>query len=47
MKANKEYYLNYRHIFLSMGYSQEVKELDNYFEIVLIYDKRGHLKFIK
>ena len=47
MKANKEYYLNFRDIFLSMGYSQEVKELDNYFEIVLIYDKRGRLKYIK
>tara|TARA_R110002020_G_scaffold17516_10_gene61457 strand:- start:654 stop:797 length:144 start_codon:yes stop_codon:yes gene_type:complete len=47
MKANKEYYLNYRDIFIIRGYNQEVKQLDNHFEIVLIYDKRGHLKFIK
>tara|TARA_R110001599_G_scaffold189992_2_gene384896 strand:+ start:2753 stop:2896 length:144 start_codon:yes stop_codon:yes gene_type:complete len=47
MKANKNYYLNYRDLFLSMGYNQEVKQLDNHFEIVLIYDNRGHLKFIK
>ena len=47
MKATKDYYLNYRGIFLSMGYDQEVKMLDNHFEIVLIYNKRGQLKFIK
>ena len=47
MKANKEYYLKYRQLFVISGYSQEVKQLDNHFEIVLIYNKRGHLKYIK
>ena len=47
MKATKEYYLRFRSVFLQMGYGNEVKELDNYFNLVLIYNKQGQLKYIK
>ena len=47
MKATKEYYLSLRSTFLQMGYVQEVKELDNHFELVLIYNKHGKLKYIR
>jgi hypothetical protein len=47
MKATKEYYLRLRSTFLQMGYGQEVKKLDNHFNLVLIYNKNGKLKYIK
>ena len=47
MKASKEYYLKVRSVFLRMGYGDEVKKLDNHFNLVLIYNKNGQLKFIR
>ena len=47
MKATKEYYLKLRATFLRMGYGDEVKKLDNHFELVLIYNKNGQLKYIR
>ncbi len=46
MKANKQYYLKFRKLFVRMGYDTEVKQLDNHFNITLIYDKNNALRYI-
>lgn len=46
MKANKEYYLRFRKLFISMGYNTEVKMLDNHYSLTLIYDNNNTLKYI-
>lgn len=42
---SKEYYISVRHIFLMMGYQQEVQQLDVHYNMVFLYDRNG--KFIK
>lgn len=46
MKANKQYYLKFRKLFIRMGYDQEVKKLDNHFNLTLIYNKNNALIYI-
>ena len=43
MKANKQYYLSFRSLFIRMGYNYEVLKLDSYFKVTLIHDKQGRL----
>jgi hypothetical protein len=46
MTATKEYYLRLRSMFLQMGFSTEVKRLDNHFELIFIHNKKGQIKKI-
>jgi len=43
MKANKEYYLKMRGLFLRMGFIVEVNQLDIHFKINFLYNKRNQL----
>lgn len=42
---SKEYYLKYRQTFITLGYSQEVQQLDVYYNLVFLFDKDN--RFIK
>jgi len=39
----KEYYLQYRNLFLSLGYHNEVIQLDVHYELTMVYDQKGVL----
>ena len=43
MKADRNYYLKYRHLFQMMNLHWEVKQLDIHFKVYLLRDKRGQL----
>jgi hypothetical protein len=43
MKANKQYYLRVRNLFIQMGLNNEVNKLDNYFVLNSIYGKDGRI----
>ena len=43
MKADKSYYLKYRNLFIQLGLTYEVKQLDIHFNIILVYSKQGYL----
>ena len=43
MKADKSFYLQYRNLFIHLGYTYEVKKLDIHFNVILVYSKQGYL----
>jgi len=43
MKATKEFYLVTRSVLVRFEFNEEVKRLDNHFEIIMIYNKENKL----